>query len=121
MAIELEFKTSEDQAALYRLNADFNPLHIDPNFAKAAKFGKPILHGLCTLGVSAKLILDKFGSFDEIKCRFTGSVYPGETLKVVCWKDSSNTIIFQTWVVERKSLVISNAALKLINTGSSKL
>lgn len=118
---EVEFKTSEDQAALYRLNADFNPLHIDPNFAKAAKFGKPILHGLCFLGISAKLISDKFGFYDEIKCRFTGSVYPGETLKIVCWKDSSNTIIFQTWVVERKSLVISNAALKLINTGSSKL
>ncbi|CAN3366739.1 peroxisomal hydratase-dehydrogenase-epimerase [Diutina catenulata] len=107
------YKLDESQAALYRLNGDRNPLHIDPEFAKGAKFDKPILHGMCTYGVSAKILLDKFGPFNEIKARFTGVVFPGETLKVKAWK-KGDTVIFQTHVVERNVIAINNAAIKLI-------
>ncbi|KAG2736406.1 hypothetical protein G9P44_000496 [Scheffersomyces stipitis] len=109
-----EIKISEDKASLYRLTGDRNPLHIDPNFAKGAKFDRPILHGMATYGLSAKVLLDKFGPFDEIKARFTGIVFPGETLKVLAWKQG-DVVIFQSHVVERGTIAINNAAIKLIN------
>lgn len=118
---EGQFKTDKDLAALYRLNGDFNPLHVDPVFAKGGNFSKPILHGLCFYGISAKLLVDKFGLFDEIKARFTSFVYPGETLKVLAWK-SGPVVKFQTWVVERNVKVIDYAAIHLVEGGlSSKL
>lgn len=111
---ETTIPISEDLAALYRLTGDRNPLHIDPAFAAGAKFDKPILHGMCTYGLSAKVLLDKFGPFDEIKGRFTGIVFPGETLKVVAWK-KGDVVTFQTHVVERGTIAINNAAIKLLS------
>ncbi|KAI5967351.1 FOX2 [Candida margitis] len=115
---QVDVPVSEDLAALYRLNGDRNPLHIDPNFAKGAKFPKPILHGMCTYGLSAKVLIDKFGMFDEIKARFTGIVFPGETLRVLAWKEGEN-VIFQTHVVDRGTIAINNAAIKLIGNKPS--
>lgn len=114
-----DIKTSEDQAALYRLTGDRNPLHIDPDFAAGANFEAPILHGMCTYGLSAKVLLDEFGLFNEIKGRFTGIVFPGETLRVLAWKEG-DVVIFQTHVVDRKTIAINNAAIKLV-TDKSKL
>ncbi|KAG0680292.1 hypothetical protein C6P40_004389 [Pichia californica] len=111
---EYELKTDKDLAALYRLNGDFNPLHVDPVFAKGGNFSKPILHGLCFYGISAKILLDHYGEFDEIKARFTSFVYPGETLKILAWK-SGSIVKFQTWVVERNIKAIDYAAINLIN------
>lgn len=112
-----DIKTSPDQAALYRLTGDRNPLHIDPAFAKGANFEDPILHGMCTYGLSAKVLLDEFGLFDEIKGRFTGIVFPGETLRVYGWKQG-DVVIFQTHVVDRKTIAINNAAIKLVSDKS---
>ncbi|KAK6464294.1 hypothetical protein DFJ63DRAFT_284330 [Scheffersomyces coipomensis] len=109
-----EVKISEDKASLYRLSGDRNPLHIDPTFAAVANYDKPILHGMCTYGLSAKALLDKFGPFNEIKARFTGVVFPGETIRVLAWKQG-DTVIFQTHVVERGTIAINNAAIKLIS------
>lgn len=106
--------TTDDQAAIYRLTGDRNPLHIDPAFAAGAKFDKPILHGMCTYGLTAKVLLDEFGLFDEIKGRFTGIVFPGETLRVFAWKDG-DVVTFQTHVVDRKTIAINNAAIKLVS------
>lgn len=111
--------TLEDQAALYRLTGDRNPLHIDPAFAAGAKFKDPILHGMCTYGLTAKVLLDEFGPFDEIKGRFTGIVFPGETLRVFAWRDG-DIVTFQTHVVDRGTIAINNAAIKLLGD-SSKL
>lgn len=117
---QTEYKTSPDQAAIYRLSGDYNPLHIDPSFAKGAKFDKPILHGLCTFGCAAKVLYEKFGPFSEVKLRFTSIVYPGETLVVKAWKQKSDMIVWDVFSKERNCAVISNAALRLLGD-SAKL
>ena len=111
---EIEIQTDKDQAALYRLSGDLNPLHIDPVVAKSVKFPKPILHGLCTMGITAKAIYEKFGSYDELKVRFTNVVFPGNKLKVKAWK-KGNVIIFQTIDTTRDVIVLDNCALKLVD------
>ncbi|KAL1856791.1 bifunctional hydroxyacyl-CoA dehydrogenase/enoyl-CoA hydratase fox2 [Paecilomyces lecythidis] len=116
----VEEKTSEDQAALYRLNGDRNPLHIDPEFSKVGGFKTPILHGLCSLGVSGKHVFAKYGAFKNLKVRFAGVVLPGQTLKTEMWKEG-NTVIFQTTVVETGKLAISGAGAELLEGAKAKL
>ncbi|EDO14899.1 hypothetical protein Kpol_348p3 [Vanderwaltozyma polyspora DSM 70294] len=116
---EVEVTTSEDQAAIYRLSGDYNPLHVDPKLAKKVGFPRPILHGLCTLGVSAKALLEKYGQFTELKVRFSNVVFPGDKLKIKAWKQPDGVVIFQTIDETRGVIVLDNAALKL--AGSSKL
>ncbi|EWC47198.1 peroxisomal hydratase-dehydrogenase-epimerase [Drechslerella stenobrocha 248] len=116
----IEEKTSEDQAALYRLSGDRNPLHIDPEFSKVGGFKTPILHGLCFFGISGKHIYRNFGPFKNIKARFAGTVIPGQTLRTEMWREG-NKVIYQVAVVETGKLAISNAAAELSNPSQSKL
>ncbi|MET9388924.1 MaoC/PaaZ C-terminal domain-containing protein [Streptomyces sp. NPDC006624] len=86
----VERTTREDQALLYRLSGDGNPLHADPEFARAAGFERPILHGLCTYGVTLKAVVDTLLDGDVTRVRsyttrFAGVVYPGETLRIRMW------------------------------------
>jgi multifunctional beta-oxidation protein len=118
--IVIEEKTSQNQAALYRLNGDRNPLHIDPNFSKDGGFKAPILHGLCFLGISGKHVFQKFGAFKNIKVRFAGIVLPGQTLRTEMWKDG-NVVIFQTIVVETGKQAISEAGAELLDDARAKL
>ncbi|ODQ51551.1 peroxisomal hydratase-dehydrogenase-epimerase [Saitoella complicata NRRL Y-17804] len=115
----VEEKTSPDQAAVYRLSGDFNPLHIDPSFASVGGFKDPILHGLCFFGFSGKHIYQKFGPYKNIKVRFAGVVYPGETLRTEMWKEG-NKVIFTTKVVERNTVCISSAAVELFDPSEVK-
>ncbi|GGW39530.1 dehydrogenase [Streptomyces lucensis JCM 4490] len=83
--------TREDQALLYRLTGDRNPLHADPAFAEAAGFERPVLHGLCTYGITLKAVVDTLlgGDVSRVRSyttRFAGVVYPGETLRVRMWR-----------------------------------
>ncbi|GHC69280.1 MaoC/PaaZ C-terminal domain-containing protein [Streptomyces cinnamoneus] len=83
----------EDQALLYRLSGDWNPLHADPEFAGLAGFDKPILHGLCSYGIVLKAVVDTAlgGDVSRVRSyatRFSGVVYPGETLRVRIWRDT---------------------------------
>jgi acyl dehydratase len=108
----ISYKTDETQAALYRLNGDYNPLHIDPDFAgKSGRFKGPILHGLCTYGFATRAII--YGACDgdverlkEFKARFTHEVYPGETLTTEGWKDTDRYII---QVKTQSAVVLGNA------------
>jgi multifunctional beta-oxidation protein len=113
------YKTSEDLAILYRLNGDYNPLHIDPQMSAVGGFDVPILHGLCSFGISVKQVVDKLGksnpaSVHRMKTRFAKHVFPGETLEVRMWKDDANPkkVIFQTYVKERDAIVLNNSAVE---------
>jgi multifunctional beta-oxidation protein len=117
--IVASYKTSEDLAILYRLNGDYNPLHIDPQMSSIGGFDVPILHGLCSFGISVKQVVDKLGksnpaSVHRMKTRFTKHVFPGETLEVRMWKDDANPkkVIFQTYVPERDVIVLNNSAVE---------
>jgi len=115
--VVVEEKTTEEQAAIYRLSGDLNPLHIDPQFSKVGGFDTPILHGLCSFGISGKHVLQKFGPFKNIKVRFAGVVLPGQTLITEMWK-TGNTVAFQTKVKETGKLAISGAGAELLGGGS---
>ncbi|XP_030379354.1 peroxisomal multifunctional enzyme type 2 [Scaptodrosophila lebanonensis] len=113
----IQYTTSLDQAALYRLSGDLNPLHIDPNFARVAGFKTPILHGLCSLGFSVRAVLAKYADnnsslFKAIKVRFVAPVIPGQTLKVDMWKENTR-IHFRTSIVETGKDVITGAYVDL--------
>jgi len=105
------YKTTENQAALYRLSGDLNPLHIDPDLARLGGQEKPILHGLCTYGFATRAILysvceGDVSRFKEFKVRFTNVVYPGETLTTEGWKDNEGYLI---QVKTERAVVLSNA------------
>lgn len=94
------YQTRPDQALLYRLSGDRNPLHSDPSFAGMAGFEKPILHGLCTYGFTGRALLHGLcggdaARFKSMDARFSSPVYPGEALTVEMWVDG-NAAVFQT-------------------------
>jgi len=98
---EVSYQTRPDQALLYRLSGDRNPLHSDKNFSDAGGFPKPILHGLCTYGFTGRALLHTLcGSdparFTAMEGRFSSPVMPGEKLTIKMWNDGDGHAIFQT-------------------------
>ena len=111
---QLSAKTASDQAILYRLNGDLNPLHVDMGMAEVAGFERPILHGLCTFGVVAKeismnLLNNQPETIKSISARFVGHLFPGETLDISTSvsKDHPSIITFDAVSRERKTRVIT--------------
>jgi acyl dehydratase len=95
------YSTSRDQALIYRLSGDRNPLHSDPSFAALGGFDRPILHGLCTYGVTGRALLHALcGSdparFGSMYGRFSRPVWPGDTLTVSIWETGDGAALFQT-------------------------
>ncbi|MCR5873515.1 MaoC family dehydratase N-terminal domain-containing protein [Phenylobacterium sp. J426] len=110
--ISVDFATTPDQALLYRLNGDRNPLHSDPDIAKAAGFDRPILHGLCTYGITCRAVLQEITGWDPSvieshQVRFSAPVFPGDTITVDLWRDGK-VISFEARVKERGVTVIKN-------------
>jgi len=111
----VESKTLPQQALLYRLSGDKNPLHADPGFAKMAGFDVPILHGLCSYGIVCKAAVDRALGGDTAKvaryeARFAGVVFPGETIVTSLWREGTK-ILIDAKTKERGTPVISNAAI----------
>ena len=100
----IDLPTREDQALIYRLSGDRNPLHSDPWFAKEmAGFPKPILHGLCTYGVAGRALVAELGkgvaaNITSIAARFTSPVFPGETLSTLIWRTEPGKAVYRTEV-----------------------
>ncbi len=97
---QVTYATHEDQALLYRLSGDRNPLHSDPSFSKMGGFPRPILHGLCTYGFTGRALLHTLCGgeskrFKSINGRFSKPVLPGEALTVSMWVDGK-TCLFRT-------------------------
>ncbi len=110
--LSLDMPTRPDQALLYRLCGDRNPLHADPAFAKMVGFPRPILHGLCTFGITCRAVMQAFTEFDpkvvlSHQARFSAPVFPGETVTVDLWRDG-DTVSFEARVKDREAVVIKN-------------
>jgi acyl dehydratase len=115
---QVTMPTRPEQALVYRLSGDRNPLHADPKFAARGGFSRPILHGLCTYGVAGRALLHTLcGSeparFRSMSGRFTRPVLPGETLAVSIWlpEDGGDTARFQT-ATEDGTVVIDRGHLR---------
>lgn len=102
----LALPTSLDQALVYRLSGDTNPLHADPAVAKAAGFDRPILHGLCSFGIVGRAALKVLcgndpGRLRRLDVRFTSPVYPGETIETRMWRTGEGVAAIEAFAVER--------------------
>ncbi len=110
-------QTGPLQAAIYRLSGDRNPLHIDPDFAKMAGYDRPILHGLCSFGYGGRAVLAEYCGndperFEAMSVRFSGVVYPGDTITTEMWDQGNGHIVVQAKTQEGR-VVISNAAVQV--------
>lgn len=103
---EVTLQTNPDQAFVYRLSGDRNPLHTDPSFAAIGGFDRPILHGLCTYGFSGRALLAELcgndvSRFHHIEGRFSSPVMPGDALTVRMWRTGAGEAVFTTSVGDR--------------------
>jgi acyl dehydratase len=113
----VESVTLPQQALLYRLSGDKNPLHADPGFARLGGFDKPILHGLCSFGIACKAVVDALleGKVERVaryQARFAGVMFPGETLVTSMWRDGEH-ISLTASSKERNTPVLSHACITL--------
>jgi len=111
-----EIPVRHDQALLYRLSGDWNPLHADPDFAKLGGFDRPILHGLCTYGTTLKAVVDTVLGGDasrvrSYRTRFAGVFFPGETLRVRIWDEDGRLVVTATSVERADAPVLSDTVV----------
>lgn len=111
--IELSLSIAANQALVYRLSGDLNPLHVDPSVAHAAGFDRPLLHGLCTLGIASRAVLGAVMGNDprrmrQLDARFASPTFPGETLITELWRAGKHGVHFCSRVLERGVTVLNN-------------
>lgn len=112
-----DLPTRPEMALIYRLSGDYNPLHAEPAFAKAAGFERPILHGLGTFGVSGHAVLKALCGYDPNRLaafagRFSAPVFPGETIRTEMWLDGA-VVSFRARVLERDVIAINNGRAEI--------
>ena len=117
----VEETTSAEQALLYRLSGDLNPLHADPAIGEKAGFGEPILHGLCTFGFAGRAVLASCCEGDatrllSLRGQFRRPVWPGDTLITSGWRDGNN-VILQTRTAERPDEMAFTNAMATLRPG----
>ncbi len=110
--------TLPQAALIYRLSGDYNPIHADPVLARRAGFERPILHGLCSLGVATRAILqavcdDRPERLVSLRLRFSAPVYPGETVATDYWVDG-DCVSFRSLVLERDTVVLNNGCAYIL-------
>lgn len=110
-------RTDPRAALIYRLSGDMNPLHADPEVAAQAGYGRPILHGLATLGLAAHALLEEVAGGDPARvgglaCRFSRPVYPGDTLRTEIWREGQGAR-FRVLAEERGETVITRGDMRL--------
>jgi acyl dehydratase len=114
--LTVDLATRPEQALVYRLNSDLNPLHIDPAVARDAGFPRPILHGLCTFGTVCHALLRGLCDYDTARfgrmdLRFSSPVFPGETVATEIWREEGGAA-FRASVLERGKVVVSNGLFR---------
>jgi acyl dehydratase len=115
--LEVERSTLPQQALLYRLSGDMNPIHADPQLARNGGFDQPILHGLCSYGIVCKAVVDEaldgdVGGVGRYRARFAGVLFPGETIVVRIWREAGMVFV-DALCKERGTPVLSNAAIEI--------
>jgi acyl dehydratase len=115
--ISVRLPTHEDQALIYRLSGDYNPLHIDPEVARSAGFDRPILHGLCTYGVVGRALVQsvcegRAARLKRMDVRFSSPVYPGEAVTTEVWHEGEGRAAFRARIESRDVTVINNGLLE---------
>jgi acyl dehydratase len=118
--LAVPFPTRADQALLYRLNGDRNPLHADPALVRRVGFPAPILHGLCTYGIACRAVLQAVCGFDHARIRgfdvrFSSPIYPGEEAVTEIWLEG-DTVSFRCRVPRRGAVVVNNGRCRLVAT-----
>ena len=108
----IDIRTVPNQGLIYRLCGDRHPLHSDPEWAKRAGFSRPILHGMCTYGISCRAVLQTYADYDprafkRHAARLSSPVYPGDTVTLEMWKDG-DVISFEAKVKARGVTVVKN-------------
>jgi acyl dehydratase len=109
----VDLATAENQALIYRLSGDLNPLHVDPDVAAAGGFPRPILHGLCTFGVAGRAVLAALCGnaptrLKRLDARFSAPVFPGETIRTEIWREGAGRAAYRASVIERDKVVLNN-------------
>ncbi|MGC1464357.1 MAG: MaoC/PaaZ C-terminal domain-containing protein [Pseudolabrys sp.] len=116
-----DLPTRPEMALIYRLSGDINPLHAEPDFARAAGFPRPILHGLATFGVAGHALLRTICGYDPARLkamagRFSAPVFPGETIRTEIWRGNDNdpgVVSFRSRVIERDVIAINNGRAEI--------
>lgn len=113
----VECGTRTDQALLFALSGDRNPLHRDPSVARMVGYERPILHGLCTYGIACRAVLGSVCGYDATKiagfdARFSAPAYPGETIITELWVDGP-VVSFRCRLKERDAVVLNNGMCTL--------